>query len=77
MRAPRFLGDLGNVIEALDVLDVQRGVHVDAGAVQFFDIHVALRVATAGCGEWRRSYSAWSSIMPVDPLNGPASGRDS
>ena len=37
-----------HVVQALDVLDVQRGVDVDAGGQQFLDIHVALGVAAAG-----------------------------
>jgi hypothetical protein len=42
-------GDLGDdVVEALDVLDVERGVDVDAGGEEFFDVEVALGVAAVG-----------------------------
>ena len=37
-----------DVVEALDVLDVERGVNVDAVAEKLFDIEVALRVPAAG-----------------------------
>ena len=43
---PRDLGD--DVVEALDVLDVERGVDVDAVGEQLLDVEVALRVAAAG-----------------------------
>ena len=42
-------GDLGDdVVEALDVLDVDGGVDVDAGGEQLLDVEVALGVAAAG-----------------------------
>lgn len=44
---PRDLGD--DVDQAFDVLDVDRGVDVDAGAQKFLDIEIPLRVAAA----WR------------------------
>lgn len=37
-----------NIVEALDVLDVQGRVHVDARFEQFDDIQIALRMAAAG-----------------------------
>ena len=41
-------GDLrDDIVQAFDVLDVERGVDVDAGGDQFLDIHVALRMAAA------------------------------
>ena len=43
-------GDSGHhVVQALDVLDVQRGVDVDPGPKQLLDVQVALRVPAAGC----------------------------
>ena len=36
-----------DIIQALDVLDVERRMHVDAGREQFLDILIALRVARA------------------------------
>ena len=42
-------GDPGDdVVQALDVLDVQRRVDVDAGGEQLLDVLVALGVAAAG-----------------------------
>ena len=42
-------GDLGHhVVQALDVLDVERRVDVDAGVEQLLDVLVALGVAAAG-----------------------------
>ena len=42
-------GDLGDdVVEALDVLDVDGGVDIDAGGEQLLDVEVALGVAAAG-----------------------------
>ena len=42
-------GDLAHdVVEALDVLDVDRGVDVDAGVEQLLDVLVAALVAAAG-----------------------------
>ena len=42
-------GDPGDhVVEAVDVLDVQRREHIDAGGDQFLDIEVAFGMATAG-----------------------------
>ena len=50
------MGDLrDDVVEALDVLDVDRGVDVDAAAHQLFDIEIAFGVAAAvgiGMGEF-------------------------
>ena len=44
------MGDLGDhVVEALDVLDIDRGVDVDAVGQQFLDIEIALRMAAARC----------------------------
>jgi len=41
--------DLGyDIIQAFDMLDVERGVDIDPGGEQVFDIQVALRVAAAG-----------------------------
>ena len=41
--------DLGNdVVEALDVLDIDRSVDVDAALEQFLDVEIALGVAAAG-----------------------------
>ncbi len=41
--------DLGHdVVQAFDVLDVERGVDIDPGRQQVLDIEVALRVAAAG-----------------------------
>ncbi len=37
-----------HVVQAFDVLDVQRGVDVDAGGQQFLDIQIALGMAAAG-----------------------------
>ena len=37
-----------HVVEAVDVLDVQRRVHIDAGGDQFLDIEIALGMAAAG-----------------------------
>ena len=37
-----------DVVQAFDVLDVQRGVDVDAGGQQFLDIQVALGMPAAG-----------------------------
>ncbi len=37
-----------HVVEALDVLDVERGVDVDAGGEQLLDVEVALGMAAAG-----------------------------
>ena len=49
-------GDLrDDVVQAFDVLDVDRGVDVDAAVQQFFDVEIALRVAAArriGVGEF-------------------------
>ena len=43
-------GDAGNdVVQTLDMLDVERAVHVDAGRQEFLDIEVALRMPAAGC----------------------------
>ena len=42
----RDLGD--NVVEALDMLDIDGGVDVDAAAEQFLDIEVSLGMTTAG-----------------------------
>jgi hypothetical protein len=43
------VGDLGDdVVEALDVLDIDRGIDVDAVAQQFGDVEIALRVPAAG-----------------------------
>ena len=48
-------GDLGDdVVEALDMLDIQRGIDVDAGVQQLLDIEIALGMAAArriGMGE--------------------------
>ena len=42
-------GEAGDdVVEALDMLDVERGQHVDAGVAQLLDVLPALRVAAAG-----------------------------
>ena len=42
-------GDLGDdVVEAFEMLDVERGVDVDAGVEQLLDIEIALGVAAAG-----------------------------
>ena len=42
-------GDAGDdVVEAFDMLDVERRQHVDAGRQQLLDIHVALGMAAAG-----------------------------
>ncbi len=50
------MGDLGDhVVEALDVLDIDRGVDVDAVGQQFLDVEIALRMAAArriGVGEF-------------------------
>ena len=44
-----MLGDLrDDVVEALDVLDVERGVDVDAGGEQLLDIEIALGMAASG-----------------------------
>lgn len=41
-------GDLGNVVvQALDVLDIDCGVDVDAGGQQFLDVEVALRMTAS------------------------------
>ena len=41
-------GDLrDHVVQAFDVLDVQRGIDVDAGGEQLLDVHVALGMAAA------------------------------
>ena len=37
-----------DIVEALDVLDVQRRVDIDAGGDQFLDIEIALRMTAAG-----------------------------
>ena len=37
-----------DIVQAFDVLDVERGVDVDAGADQLLDIHVALGMPAAG-----------------------------
>ena len=37
-----------DVVEALDVLDVEGGVDVDAGGQQLLDVQIALGVAAAG-----------------------------
>jgi hypothetical protein len=43
------MGDLrDHVVEALDVLDVDRGIDVDAAVQQFLDVEVALGMAAAG-----------------------------
>ena len=43
------MGDLrDHVVEALDMLDVDRGVDVDAAREQFLDVEIALGVAAAG-----------------------------
>ena len=43
------MGDLGDhVVEALDVLDVDRGIDVDAVRQQFLDVEIALGMAAAG-----------------------------
>ena len=42
----RDLGD--HVVEALDMLDIDRGVDVDAAGQQFLDVEIALRMAAAG-----------------------------
>ena len=42
-------GDLGDdVVEALDVLDVDGGIDVDAVLQQLFDVEIALRMTAAG-----------------------------
>ena len=41
-------GPLDDVVQALQVLDVERGDHADAGAEEFFHVLVALGVAAAG-----------------------------
>ena len=42
-------GDLRHhVVQAFDVLDVQRGIDVDAGGEQFLDVQIALGMAAAG-----------------------------
>ena len=50
------MGDLGNhVVEALDMLDIDRGVNVDAVGQQFLDVEIAFRVPAAwriGMGEF-------------------------
>ena len=50
------MGDLGDhVVEALDMLDIDRGVDVDAVGQQFLDVEIALRMAAArriGMGEF-------------------------
>jgi hypothetical protein len=38
-----------HIVEALDVLDIDRGVDVDAMIEQFLDVEVALGMAAAGC----------------------------
>ena len=44
-----YAGDLRNdVVEALDVLDVDRGIDVDAAVEQLFDIHATLGMPAAG-----------------------------
>ncbi len=46
--AHAHLGEAGDdVVEALDVLDVERGVDVDPGVEQFHDVLPALRMAAA------------------------------
>ena len=61
-------GDLGDdVVQALDMLDVQRRIDVDAARQQFLDIHGALGMAAArriGVGEF------------VDQHQGRAAGED-
>ena len=42
----RDLGD--HVVEALDVLDIDRGIDVDAVRQQFLDVEIALGMAAAG-----------------------------
>jgi hypothetical protein len=43
------MGDLrDHVVEALDVLDIDRGIDVDAVGQQFLDIEIAFRMAAAG-----------------------------
>ena len=66
----RDLGD--HVVEAFDVLDIDRGVDVDAVGEQFLDVEIALGMAAArgiGMGEFvdeaicgRRAISASRSI---------------
>ena len=47
--AHAHMGDLGDdVVQALDMLDVDGGVDVDAGRQQLLDIEIALGVAAAG-----------------------------
>ena len=43
------MGDLrDHVVEALDVLDIDRGIDIDAVREQFLDVEIALRMAAAG-----------------------------
>ena len=43
------MGDLGDdVVEAFDVLDIDRGIDVDAARQQFLDVEIALGMAAAG-----------------------------
>ena len=37
-----------HIVQALDVLDIQRCIDIDAGGDQFLDIHVAFGMAAAG-----------------------------
>ena len=47
--AHAYVGDLrDDVVEALDVLDIDRGVDVDAAIEQLFDVEIALGMTTAG-----------------------------
>ena len=44
------MGNLSDdIVEAFDMLDIDRGVDVDAAGQQFLNIEIALRVAAAGC----------------------------
>ncbi|MNV02213.1 hypothetical protein D3C71_924430 [compost metagenome] len=45
-----YTGDAAHlIVETFQVLDVDRGVHVDAGGEQFLNVLPALFVTAAGC----------------------------
>ena len=68
----RHAGDLRHhVVEAVDVLDVERGVDVDAGVEQLLDVLPALGVARA-----RARWCAPARRAGADPGGGRAPRRD-
>lgn len=73
-------GDLGDdVIQAFDMLDVERRVDVDAARQNLLDVEIALRMAAAlgiGVGEFIDQHQRRSPRQDGVEVHLPARGRD-